>query len=165
MGTSQRLSNPLPIFPSRITSPLQLTSLTTIPGYWTSLPPILKGPPHAPRRRTGIVDRLYLTSDPPSPTQTISIFPCGSKFNWNREDDQQPVAGIAITYINNREVSHTACTLCFTAANFDADRCALVSATHQAQLFLNQRPAPQVTIFSINRTAIHAVTDLRPHAG
>jgi hypothetical protein len=37
---------------------------------------------------------------------------------------------------------------------------ALVSAAHQAELFLNKRPAPQVTIFSINRTVIHAVTDL-----
>jgi hypothetical protein len=30
--------------------------------------------------------------------------------------------------------------------NFDADFCALVSAAHQAQLFLNRRPVPQVTI-------------------
>jgi hypothetical protein len=90
----------------------------------------------------------------------LTIFPCGSKSNWNREDDQQPAAGIAITYINNGEVSHTARALGFTATNFDADLCALVSAAHQAQLFLNQRPVPQVTIFPINPFAIHPVTNL-----
>ncbi|KAF8497427.1 hypothetical protein F5888DRAFT_1803455 [Russula emetica] len=88
-----------------------------------------------------------------------------NRSDWNREDDQQRAAGIAITYINNREVSHTARTLGFTASDFDTDLCALVSAAHQAQLFVNQRPVPQVTIFPLNPAAIHAVTNLGPQAG
>jgi hypothetical protein len=49
----------------------------------------------------------------------------------NREDDQQPTAGIAITYINNRELSRAARILGFKATDFDADLCAHVSAAHQ----------------------------------
>ncbi|KAN0109065.1 hypothetical protein V8E52_009699 [Russula decolorans] len=124
-----------------ITSPLQLTSqnLHSPTPYHPSLGIGLRRtrfsikPPHAPRRRKGSSDRLHPTcADPPSPAQSISqIFPCGSKSNWNREDDQQPAAGIAIAYINNGEVSRTARTLGFTATDFDADLCVLVSAAHQ----------------------------------
>ena len=40
---------------------------------------------------------------------------------------KQPAAGVVI---NNGEVGHTARTLGFTATDFDADPCALVSAAH-----------------------------------
>lgn len=62
--------------------------------------------------------------------------------------NNQLLALIAAIAINNGEVGHPARTLGFTATDFDTDLCALVSVAHQAQLFIDQRPVPQVTISS-----------------
>ena len=98
-------------------------------------------------------------SDPLSPAQYgpnyLTIFQCGSNSNWNCEMNQQP-AGIAITYINNCTP-----TLGFTATDFDAALCAIRPPT-PTRLHPTSRPS---THHLLNKPAIHAVTNLRPHAG
>jgi hypothetical protein len=72
---------------------------------------------------------------------------------------------VAVIFSDGHEVSHAVRNLGASATAFDADLAALSSAVSQAQLFLNEHPTPQITIYSTNPAAIQAITNLRPHAG
>ncbi|KAF8497441.1 hypothetical protein F5888DRAFT_1803470 [Russula emetica] len=113
MGTSQRLlyhyPSSLPAANTTLTESNHLSlaanlpKSSPLPGNWTSLPPDSQ---ETTARATATNGKL---GSPPfdirftlARPNHLTIFPCGSKSNWNREGDRQPAAG-AITYINNRE--------------------------------------------------------------
>jgi hypothetical protein len=92
-----------------------MNALTTLPWEldFAALQFSIK-PPHR-RRASGATETNGERGSPPSDVRStiarpshLTIFTCGSKSDWNREGDQQTVAGIALAYINNCEVSHTA---------------------------------------------------------
>ena len=85
----------------------------------------------------------------PSPP---TIFPCGRKSSWNCEDDRQPTVGIAINYIENREVSHTA-----RAISFKGNRL-------RRRLLCPGLRRPSSPNLPHKLCHIHPVTNHRPHA-
>jgi hypothetical protein len=95
----------------------------------------------------------------------LTIFSCGSKSHWNRNDLLAICATAAFS--GGSETAHTTPSLGVTTTAFDADSDIgwLVSAICPAKDILNRNPAHKVTILSPNPATIQAITDLQPHAG